>query len=167
MVRGALASLLGLEPDIDVVAQVPRGDAVLQAALEAGPDIALLDIEMPGATGLDAAEQLARDMPDCRVLILTTFGRPGYLRRAMEGGAAGFVLKDAPATELASAIRRAMRGERVVDPGLAAAALSQGSLRSPRASTRSSPPAAGTPPWRSWRRRSTCRLARSVTTSPR
>ena len=126
MVRGALASLLGLEPDIEVAAQVSRGDDVLGAALSAQPDVALLDIEMPGATGLDAAEALARELPSCRVLILTTFGRPGYLRRAMEGGASGFVLKDAPASELSSAIRRALRGERVVDPGLAAAALSQG-----------------------------------------
>jgi len=126
MVRGALATLIGLEPDIEVVAQVARGDEVLGAALEVRPDVALLDIEMPGATGLDAAEQLAASLPSCRVLILTTFGRPGYLRRAMEGGASGFVLKDAPASELSSAIRRALRGERVVDPGLAAAALSQG-----------------------------------------
>jgi two-component system response regulator DesR len=126
MVRGALASLLSLEPDIEVVAQVPRGDEVLAAALAVQPDIALLDIEMPGATGLEASEQLAASLPSCRVLILTTFGRPGYLRRAMEGGASGFLLKDAPASELASAIRRALAGERVVDPGLAAAALSQG-----------------------------------------
>lgn len=126
MVRGALATLIGLEPDIEVVAQVARGDEVLAEALRVQPDVALLDIEMPGATGLDAAEQLAVSLPSCRVLILTTFGRPGYLRRAMEGGASGFVLKDAPASELSSAIRRALRGERVVDPGLAAAALSQG-----------------------------------------
>ncbi len=126
MVRGALATLIGLEPDIEVVSQVARGDEVLAAALDVKPDVALLDIEMPGATGLDAAEQLAVALPSCRVLILTTFGRPGYLRRAMEGGASGFVLKDAPAEELSSAIRRALRGERVVDPGLAAAALSQG-----------------------------------------
>ena len=126
MVRGALATLLSLEPDIEVVAQVARGDEVLEAALAARPDIALLDIEMPGATGLDAAEQLAQRLPECRVLILTTFGRPGYLRRAMESGAAGFVLKDQPAGELAAAIRRALAGERIVDPGLAAAALSQG-----------------------------------------
>jgi two-component system response regulator DesR len=126
MIRGALASLLALEPDIEVVAQVARGDEVLPAALAIEPDVALLDIEMPGATGLDAAEQLSGALPSCRILILTTFGRPGYLRRAMEGAAAGFLLKDAPAVELAAAIRRAVRGERVVDPGLAAAALSQG-----------------------------------------
>jgi two-component system response regulator DesR len=126
MVRGALASLLSLEHDIEVVAQVARGDEVLPAAQAAQPDIALLDIEMPGQTGLDAAEELASALPSCRVLILTTFGRPGYLRRAMEGGAYGFLLKDAPASELAFAIRRALTGERVVDPGLAAAALSQG-----------------------------------------
>jgi two-component system response regulator DesR len=126
MVRGALASLLALEPDVEVVAQVARGDEVVAAAHAATPDVALLDIEMPGATGLEAAEELRRELPACRVLILTTFGRPGYLRRAMEGGAAGFLLKDAPASELARAIRRAMAGERIVDPGLAADALSQG-----------------------------------------
>jgi two-component system response regulator DesR len=126
MVRGALASLLSLEPDIEVVGQVARGDEVLALALSVHPDVALLDIEMPGMTGLDAAEELARVLPGCRVLILTTFGRPGYLRRAMEGGASGFLLKDAPASELAAAIRRALNGERIVDPGLAAAALSQG-----------------------------------------
>jgi two-component system response regulator DesR len=126
MVRGALASLLSLEPDIEVVAQVPRGDEVVDVARSAAPDVALLDIEMPGATGLEASERLRAEVPGCKVLILTTFGRPGYLRRAMEGGAAGFLLKDAPAGELARAIRRAVAGERVVDPGLAAAALSQG-----------------------------------------
>ena len=126
LVRGALASLLGLEPDIEVIAQVSRGDEVVAAALATRPDVALLDIEMPGATGLEAAVELGRELPDCRILIVTTFGRPGYLRRAMEGGAAGFLLKDAPASELAGAIRRAAAGERVVDPGLAAAALSDG-----------------------------------------
>ena len=126
MVRGALASLLGLEPDIEVVAQVARGDEVLSAAQSADPDVALLDIEMPGATGLEALAQLRGALPGCRILILTTFGRPGYLRRAMETGASGFLLKDAPAHELASAIRRAVAGERIVDPGLAAAALSEG-----------------------------------------
>jgi two-component system response regulator DesR len=126
MVRGALASLLGLEPDIEVVAQVARGDEVLAAAQSADPDVALLDIEMPGATGLEALAQLRGALPGCRILILTTFGRPGYLRRAMETGASGFLLKDAPAHELASAIRRAVAGERIVDPGLAAAALSEG-----------------------------------------
>lgn len=126
MVRGALASLLGLEPDIEVVAQVARGDEVVGAALQARPEVALLDIEMPGMSGLAAADELAEALPACRILILTTFGRPGYLRRALAGGAAGFLLKDAPAEELARAIRRAVAGERVVDPGLAAAALSQG-----------------------------------------
>jgi two-component system response regulator DesR len=126
MVRGALAGLLSLEPDIDVVAQVARGDEVLEAALAQRPDVALLDIEMPGADGLEAAAQLHVELPECKVLMLTTFGRPGYLRRAMEQGASGFLLKDDPAEDLARAIRRAVRGERVVDPGLAAAALSEG-----------------------------------------
>jgi two-component system response regulator DesR len=126
MVRGALAGLLSLEPDIEVVAEVARGDEVLSAALAQRPDVALLDIEMPGADGLQAGADVARELPECKVLMLTTFGRSGYLRRAMEQGAAGFLLKDAPAEELARAIRRAIAGERVVDPGLAAAALSEG-----------------------------------------
>jgi two-component system response regulator DesR len=126
MVREALASLLGLEPDIEVVAQVGRGDEVAEAARRAAPDVALLDIEMPGASGLEAAGRLRAELPDTRVLILTTFSRPGYLRRAMEQGASGFLLKDAPASELAAAIRRVVAGERIVDPGLAAAALVEG-----------------------------------------
>jgi two-component system response regulator DesR len=126
MVREAIAGLLDLEEDLEVVAQVGRGDEVLAAARACRADVALLDIEMPGASGLEVLTRLAREQPDCRILILTTFGRPGYLRRAMEGGAAGFLLKDAPIAELASAIRRAMGGERIVDPGLAASALSEG-----------------------------------------
>jgi two-component system response regulator DesR len=126
MVREALATLLGLEHDIEVVAQVGRGDEVVPAALEARPDVALLDIEMPGADGLTAAAALRRALPACRTLILTTFGRPGYLRRAMNQGASGFLVKDAPASELAAAIRRAAAGQRMVDPGLAAAALAEG-----------------------------------------
>ena len=126
MVRQALATLLDLEEDIEVVAQVARGDAVLGATLANHPDVALLDIEMPGGDGLSVAETLRQQTPDVKVLILTTFGRPGFLRRAMESGAAGFLLKDAPAAELARAIRRVLAGERVVDPDLAAAALSAG-----------------------------------------
>jgi two-component system, NarL family, response regulator DesR len=126
MVRGALSSLLGLEEDIEVVAEVGRGDEVVEAARRAEPDVALLDIGLPGTSGLDVAAVLQADLPRVRVLMLTTFNRPGYLRRAMEAGAAGFLLKDAPASELARAIRAAVAGERVVDPGLAAAALSQG-----------------------------------------
>jgi two-component system response regulator DesR len=126
MVRGALAGLLSLEPDIEVVSQVARGDEVLAAALDTRPDVALLDIEMPGADGLAAAAALAAAVPSCRVLVLTTFGRPGYLRRAMESGALGFVVKDAPAEQLADAVRRVGAGERVVDPHLAAATLASG-----------------------------------------
>ncbi|HEX2037656.1 MAG TPA: response regulator transcription factor [Chloroflexota bacterium] len=125
MVRGALSALLSLEEDIEIVAEAARGDEVLPAALDALPDVALLDIEMPGGDGLSAAAALRARLPSCRVIILTTFGRPGYLKRAMESGALGFLLKDAPAAELASAIRRVMDGERVVDPSLAAAALSE------------------------------------------
>lgn len=126
LVRSALAALLGLEPDFEVVATVGRGDAVLDAARTSQADIALVDIEMPGLDGLAAAAVLRDQVPGCRVVILTTFGRAGYLRRAMEAGAAGFVVKDAPAEALASAIRRVMAGERVVDPELAASTLAAG-----------------------------------------
>jgi two-component system, NarL family, response regulator DesR len=126
MVRGALSALLSLEDDIEIVAEVSRGDEVLPAALDTLPDVALLDIEMPGGDGLEAAAVLRQQLPSCRVVILTTFGRSGYLKRAMESGAAGFLLKDAPASELAEAIHRVMEDERVVDPALAAAALSEG-----------------------------------------
>jgi two-component system response regulator DesR len=127
MVRGALAALLTVEGDIEIVCEVTRGDEVVEAALAAQPDVALLDIEMPGMDGLEAAAALRRHFPACRVLILTTFGRPGYLRRAMESGVAGFVIKDAPADQLAVAIRRVVAGERVIDPALALAALGEGS----------------------------------------
>lgn len=129
LVRTALAALLDLEDDFTVVAQVGRGDQVVAAVVRHRPDIALLDIEMPGLDGLAAAAALAREVPGCRVIILTTFGRPGYLRRAMESGALGFVVKDAPAEELARAIRRVHTGERVVDPDLATQTLAGG--RSP------------------------------------
>ncbi len=126
MVRSALAALLSLEPDFEVVAEVGRGDEVVAAATVHQPDVALLDIEMPGLDGLAAAAALAHEAPDVRVIILTTFGRPGYLRRAMESGALGFVVKDAPAEQLADAVRRVSAGERVVDPSLAAATLAGG-----------------------------------------
>ena len=126
LVRSALAALLELEEDFDVVAQVGRGDEVVAAARDLHPDVALLDIEMPGLDGLAAAAALTQEVPACRVIIVTTFGRPGYLRRAMESGALGFVVKDAPAEQLADAIRRVSRGLRVVDPGLAAATLAGG-----------------------------------------
>ncbi len=126
MVRGALAALLNREQDISIVADVARGDEVVAAALKNMPDVVLLDIEMPGITGIEAAGELHTQLPGCKVLILTTFGRPGYLRRALEQGVAGFLVKDAPAAELATAIRRAVAGERIVDPLLAASALSEG-----------------------------------------
>jgi two-component system response regulator DesR len=121
-----MAALLSLEDDIAVVAQVGRGDEVVPAAQAAQPDVALLDIELPGGDGLAAAAALRAVVPACRVLIVTTFGRGGYLRRAMAGGAVGFLLKDAPAAELVGAIRRVMAGERVVDPALALSALGDG-----------------------------------------
>ena len=126
LVRSALAALLGLDPDFEVVAEVGRGDEVVAAAREFRPDVALLDIEMPGLDGLAAAAAMAHEVASCRVIILTTFGRPGYLRPAMESGALGFVVKDAPAEQLADAVRRVAAGERVVDPALAAATLAGG-----------------------------------------
>ena len=126
MVRGALRALLDLEPDIEVVAEVGRGDLVVGAAREHRPDVALLDIEMPGRDGIEAAGELAAELPGCRAVVLTTFGRPGLLRRAMEVGAAGFLVKDAPVAELARAIRAVVAGERVIDRDLAAAALAIG-----------------------------------------
>ncbi|MEM9562097.1 MAG: response regulator transcription factor [Actinomycetota bacterium] len=126
LVRGALAALLGLEPDLEVVAEVDRGDEVL-AAVERHPvDVALLDIEMPGMTGIEVTELLTERAPSVRALIVTTFGRPGYLRRAIDAGAAGFVVKDTPAPELAEAVRRVNAGMRVVDPDLATESLLEG-----------------------------------------
>ena len=126
MIREALAALLSFEDDIEVVAQVGRGDEVMAAAKRARPDVALLDIEMPGMDGLTAAAELRRACPQTKIVILTTFGRPGYLRRAMESGVSGFIVKDSPAEKLARTIRDVLGGQRVIDPDLAAAALADG-----------------------------------------
>ncbi len=127
LLRSALCEILSRDPDVTVVAECGRGDEVVAAAREAHPDVAVLDIEMPGLDGLEAAGQLAAALPEVRVLMLTVFGRPGYLRRAMDNGALGFILKDAPPGELLVAIKRTAAGERVVDPDLAVAALERGS----------------------------------------
>ncbi|MGW5358724.1 response regulator [Actinopolymorpha pittospori] len=126
LVRGALAALLSLEPDIEVVGEVGRGDEVVAKARETRPDVALLDVEMPGADGITATRELRVGLPECRVLVVTTFGRPGYLRRALEAGASGFVVKDTPASQLADSIRRVHQGLRVVDPTLAVESLASG-----------------------------------------
>ena len=126
LVRGALVALLGLEADIEVVAEVGRGDEVVDAALASRPDVAMLDVDMPGIDGIAAAAALRAALPACRVLMVTTFGRPGYLRRAMQAGASGFVVKDTPARQLADAVRRVSQGLRVVDPTLAAETLTSG-----------------------------------------
>jgi len=126
LVRGALAALLELEGDLKVVAEVGRGDEVVAAAMLHHPDVALLDVEMPGMDGIAATEALRAAMPDVKVLIVTTFGRPGYLRRALLAGAAGFVVKDTPSKQLADAVRRVHSGLRVVDPDLAAHSLVTG-----------------------------------------
>ena len=126
LVRGALAALLGLEPDLEIAAEVSRGDEVLAAVRATSIDVALLDIEMPGLDGIAVVEQLAEHAPHIRALIVTTFGRPGYLRRALDAGAAGFVVKDTPADELAEAVRRVHAGVRVVDPTLATESLLEG-----------------------------------------
>jgi len=126
LVRGALAALLNLEPDLEVVAEVGRGDEVVRLARQTRPDVALLDVEMPGLDGIAATVELRAALPSCRVLVVTTFGRPGYLRRAMAAGASGFVVKDTPARQLADAVRRVAAGLRVVDPTLAAETLARG-----------------------------------------
>ena len=123
LVRGALAALLNLEPDLQVVAEVGRGDEVLAAARQC-VDVCVLDIEMPGQDGIAACQQVLQELPEVRVLIVTTFARPGYLRRALEAGALGYVVKDTPAAELAQAVRRVHAGQRVIDPTLAGEALS-------------------------------------------
>lgn len=126
LVRGALAALLDLESDLSVVAEVGRGDEVVSAVLEHRPDVALLDVEMPGMDGIAATAALREAAPDTRVLIVTTFGRPGFLRKALHAGAGGFVVKDTPARQLADAVRRVHAGLRVVDPTLAADSLVSG-----------------------------------------
>ena len=119
LVRGAMGALLDLEPDIEVVAQAGRGDEVVAAARESGADVCLLDIQMPGVDGVEAARQVRDQLPEVRVVMVTTFDRPGYLRRALDAGAVGFVVKTTPAARLAEAVRRAHAGLRTVDPQLA------------------------------------------------
>jgi two-component system response regulator DesR len=126
LVRGALAALLDLEADLEVIAEVGRGDDVVDAAMRGRADVVLMDVEMPGLDGIAATAALRRALPSCRVLIVTTFGRPGYLRRAMEAGASGFVVKDTPARQLADAVRRVHAGLRVLDPVLAEESLVSG-----------------------------------------
>ncbi|HMD12851.1 MAG TPA: response regulator transcription factor [Marmoricola sp.] len=126
LVRGALTALLDLEPDLEVVAEVGTGDAVVAAVLEHHPDVALLDVEMPGLDGISATAAVRAAAPETKVLIVTTFGRPGYLRRALQAGASGFVVKDTPASQLADAVRRIHQGLRVVDPALATDSLLAG-----------------------------------------
>jgi two-component system response regulator DesR len=126
LVRGALAALLALETDLEVVAEVGRGDEVVDAARASGAQVCLLDIEMPGRDGIAAAAAVRDALPGVRTLVVTTFGRPGYLRRALEAGASGFVVKDTPARQLAEAVRRVHAGLRVVDPSLATESLVDG-----------------------------------------
>lgn len=123
LLRDALASLLELEPDFSVVAKVTTGDAILPAALEHRPDVAVLDIALPHKDGVSAAAELRDALPECRTLVLTGLGRPGNLHRALEAKVAGFLLKDLPPDELADAIRRVAAGEEVIDPQLALTAL--------------------------------------------
>jgi two-component system response regulator DesR len=126
LVRGALAALLALEADLEVVGEVGRGDEVVEAAVRGQADVVLVDVEMPGLDGIAATAALRRALPTCRVLVVTTFGRPGYLRRAVEAGASGFVVKDTPARQLAEAVRRVHAGLRVLDPALAEESLVSG-----------------------------------------
>jgi two-component system response regulator DesR len=126
LIRGALVALLTLEEDMEVVAQLERGDQILDAALRTRPDVAVLDIDLPGLDGLGAAELLAQQLPDCRTLVLTGLSQPGYLLRALKVHVRGFIVKDAPADALADGVRKVASGERVIDPDLIAAALSTG-----------------------------------------
>lgn len=136
MIRAALVALLRLEPDIDVVAEVTRGDEIVAAALRTRPDVAVLDIELPGVDGITASVELRERLPRCRVLVLTAMGRPGQVRRALAGGIEAFLVKDAPGDRLADAIRRTAQGLRVLDPELVATAIEYGeSPLTPREAT--------------------------------
>lgn len=126
LIRGALVALLSLEDDMQVVAQLDRGDRIVETAVRTRPDVAVLDIDLPGTDGLTAAEELYRQLPDCRTLVLTGLSQPGHLLRALHVHVRGFIVKDAPAETLAEGIRRVARGERVIDPELVAAALETG-----------------------------------------
>lgn len=126
MVRGALVALLALEADLKVVAEVERGDRIVRTALDCEPDVAVIDVDLPGLDGLSAAAQLVQQMPSCRTLILTSLGRPGTLRKALAAQVGGFLLKDAPPDRLADAVREVAAGKRVIDPQLALAAFDNG-----------------------------------------
>jgi two-component system response regulator DesR len=126
LIRGALVALLALEEDMQVVAELDRGDRIVEAALETRPDVAVLDIDLPGMDGLIAADQLHRALPDCRALVLTGLSQPGNLLRALQAHVRGFIVKDAPAATLADGVRRVAAGQRVIDPDLIAAALDTG-----------------------------------------
>jgi two-component system response regulator DesR len=126
MIRGALVALLSLEGDLEIVAELDRGDVILEASLQTRPDVAVLDIDLPGLDGLSAADELHRHLPECQTMVLTGLSQPGNLLRALKAHVRGFVLKDAPADRLADAIRRVASGPRVLDPELVAAALETG-----------------------------------------
>lgn len=128
LVRGALVALLGLEPDMEVVAQVESGDKIVAAALEARPDVAIIDVDLPVIDGISVAATLRERLPSCRVLILTGLGRPGTLRRALSVNVSGFLLKDAPSERLALAVREIAAGRRVIDPQLALSAWDVGEV---------------------------------------
>jgi len=127
MIRGALVALLSLQDDMQVVAELERGDQIVPTALRTHPDVAVVDIDLPGLDGLTAAEQLHQRLPECRTLVLTGLSQPGNLLRALKVHVRGFIIKDAPAETLADGVRRVARGERVIDPELVAAALETGS----------------------------------------
>ena len=133
ILRDTLAAVLSMEDDIDVVAQVADGDGIIPAALAQRPDVALVDIDLPGSDGLTAAAALREQCPDCRVVILTVLGQPGNLRRALAAGVAGFLPKETPSAELIDAVRKVNAGEKVIDPQLAVRALeAPGNPLSPR-----------------------------------
>ncbi|WP_232663126.1 response regulator transcription factor [Pseudonocardia sp. TRM90224] len=126
LIRGALVALLSLEEDMQVVAQLDRGDEIVSTAIRTRPDVAVVDIDLPGMDGLTASAALHEAVPDCRTLVLTGLGQPGLLLRALQAHVRGFIIKDAPADALAAGVRRVHAGERVIDPDLIAAALETG-----------------------------------------
>jgi two-component system response regulator DesR len=126
MIRGALAALLSLEPDMQVVAELDRGDQVVETALRIRPDVAILDIDLPGCDGLTVAEELHERLPQCQTLVLTGLSQPGNLLRALKVHVRGFIVKHAPAETLAAGVRKVAAGQRVIDPELVAVALETG-----------------------------------------
>lgn len=166
LVRGALAALLSLEDGIEVVGQAGCGEELVALVEKTAPDVVLVDIEMPGMDGFEATRQISAAWPEIKCLVVTTFGRPGYLQRALEAGASGFVVKETPADQLANMVRDVHAGKRVIDPALATESLFPGRTRSPFASARSCASRSRAGRWPTSPGVCTCRKGRCATISP-